>query len=161
MTTQEPFIPTPLPSTTTTSTTTTTVACAVTPISNPMTLSAYKGVAIGIPAFTFYPSTGSAAMRARVQAAGFRIKDLPAAGDGILYLNGVAVTDEQLISPANNGKLYYIPKTDADAQATFNYLTETNCGNSANAAVTINVTDKPVDEDCDCGTTSSTTTTTV
>jgi hypothetical protein len=158
MTTQEPFIPPAQPSTTTSSTTSSTTACSATVVANAMTsLEAYKGVGIGIPAFTFYLTAGN---KAKVRATGFQIKDLPAAGDGILYLNNVAVTDEQVISVEDNGKLIYIPKADADASATFNFLVQTNCGNSANAAVTIAVTDKPVDEDCDCGTTSSTTTTT-
>lgn len=158
MTTQEPFVPVPPPSTTTTTTTSTTTACSSTPVADAINLSAYKGVGIGIPAFTFRATVGNPG---RVRALQYRIKDLPAAGDGILYLNNVAVLDEAVISIADNGKLVYVPKPDADASATFNYLVETNCGTSANAAVTIAVTDKPVDDDCDCNTTTSTTTTTV
>lgn len=158
MTTQEPFVPAPQPSTTTSSTTSSTTACTATVVANPMTsLEAYKGVGIGIPAFTWYLTAGN---RAKTRATGYRIKDLPAAGDGILYLNNVAVTDEQLISPEDNGKLIYVPKADADASATFNFLVETNCGNSANAAVTIAVTAEPVDDDCNCNSTTSSTTTT-
>lgn len=158
MTTQEPFVPPAPASTTTSSTTSSTTACSATVVANPMTsLEAYKGEGIGIPAFTFYLTAGN---KAKVRATGFQIKDLPSAADGILYLNNVAVTDEQVISPEDNGKLIYVAKTDADSTGTFNFLVQTNCGNSANAAVTITVTERPVDEDCDCSSTTSSTTTT-
>ena len=156
------FIPYPCvapASTTTTSSTTTTTVCVSTIVSNAMSLSAFKGIATGIPAFSWYsPSTN----RNKIKVTGFRIKDLPAAGDGILYLNDIAVTDEQLISVQDNGKLVYAPKADADGSATINFITETSCGNSAQVAVTFTVTQKPDDDGCNCytSTTSSTSTTT-
>lgn len=145
-------------STTTTSSTSTTTACTATIVSNAMTgLVAYKGVARGVPGFSYYTTTP--ANKNKIRVSGYRIKDLPSAGDGILYLNNVAVTDEQLISATDNGKLVYVPATDADAAATFNFLTETSCGNSANAAVSFVVSERP-DDDCSCNTTTSSTTTT-
>lgn len=158
MTKQEIYQPPAGSSTTTSSTTSSTTVCNATVVANPMpSLEAFKGIGFGIPAFTWYLTSGN---RAKTRATGYRIKDLPASADGVLYLNNVAVTDEQLISPEDNGKLVYVPKADADSSATFNFLVETNCGVSANAAVTIAVTEKPDDGDCDC-TGSSTTTTTV
>lgn len=154
---QIPFIPPNGTTTTSTSSTTSTTACTSTITSNPITISAYKGIGKGIPAFT-YQST-----KAGVKASGFRIKSLPLVGDGILYLNNVAVTDEQLLNINDNGKLIYVPVANADAQATFTFLTETPCGNSVEETVTINVTDPPADDDCNCNstTTSSTSTTTL
>lgn len=152
----DPYVPPAVGSTTTTSSTTTTTACAATIVTNAMALSAYKGVAMGIPAFSFYVSSSN---RNKVRALGFRIKDLPASIDGILYLNNVVVTDEQLISVAENGKLVYVPKADADSSATINFIVETTCGNGSQTAVTFTVTDKPDDDDCNCSSSSTSTTT--
>lgn len=157
----EGYVPPNPPSTTTTSSTTTTTACVATVVGNAMTgLVAYKGIAVGVPGFSYFVSSSN---RNKVKPTGFRIKDLPSAGDGILYLNDVAVTDEQLISIQDNGKLVYVPAVDADSAATFNFLVETNCGNSANAAVSFVVSQKPDDDGCNCytSTTSSSSTTTL
>lgn len=156
---QQPFIPATTTTSSTSTTTTTTTQCVATITTNPLNLKAYKGIAIGIPGFTFYAIHGGSKIRAN----GFRIKDLPNPADGVLYLGKVPVVDEQLITPLQNGRLVYKPAANADASASFNFLVETACGNGASTAVNIAVSAAPVDDDdCNCSssTSSSSSTTT-
>lgn len=155
-----PYTPPLAPSTTSTSSTTTSTLCTSTIVTNVQTLSAYKGIGIGIPGFTYQVTSANSN---RVQATGYIIKSLPLVADGILYLNNVAVTLNQVVSPTDNGKLVYVPKTDADAQATFTFAVQTNCGTGSDTTITINVTTAPNPDNCNCSTstTSSTSTTTV
>ncbi|WP_349237392.1 choice-of-anchor K domain-containing protein [Aeromonas sp. SrichE-2G] len=56
----------------------------------------------------------------------FTIKSLPA--NGILYLNGVAVTVDQSIAVADAGKLTFTPNADWNGNTSFNYAAVDNDG---------------------------------
>jgi hypothetical protein len=56
----------------------------------------------------------------------FTIKSLPA--NGILYLNGVAVTVDQSIAVADAGKLTFTPNANWNGNTTFNYAAVDNDG---------------------------------
>ena len=155
-----PYIPPLAPSTTSTSSTTTSTLCTSTIVTNAQTISAYKGIGKGLSAFTYQVTSANSN---RVQVTGYIIKTLPNAANGVLYLNNVAVTANQVISPQDNGKLVYLPKTDATAQGTFTFAVQTNCGTGSDTTITVNVTAAPTPDNCNCGSTtsSSTSTTTV
>ncbi|WP_185367337.1 retention module-containing protein [Aeromonas caviae] len=69
----------------------------------------------------------------------FTIKSLPA--NGILYLNGVAVTVDQSIAVADAGKLTFTPNANWNGNTTFNYAAVDNDGavDASPATVTIKV----------------------
>ncbi|WP_323938363.1 type I secretion C-terminal target domain-containing protein [Aeromonas caviae] len=69
----------------------------------------------------------------------FTIKSLPA--NGILYLNGVAVTVDQSIAVADAGKLTFTPNANWNGNITFNYAAVDNDGavDASPATVTIKV----------------------
>ncbi|MFM4831007.1 type I secretion C-terminal target domain-containing protein [Aeromonas rivipollensis] len=69
----------------------------------------------------------------------FTIKSLPA--NGILYLNGVAVTVDQNIAVADAGKLTFTPNANWNGNTTFNYAAVDNDGavDASPATVTIKV----------------------
>ncbi|MFB2874969.1 type I secretion C-terminal target domain-containing protein [Aeromonas jandaei] len=69
----------------------------------------------------------------------FTIKSLPA--NGILYLNGVAVTVEQSITVADAGKLTFTPNANWNGNTSFNYAAVDNDGavDTSPATVTIKV----------------------
>ncbi|WP_275066044.1 type I secretion C-terminal target domain-containing protein [Aeromonas sobria] len=69
----------------------------------------------------------------------FTIKSLPA--NGILYLNGVAVTVDQIIAVADAGKLTFTPNANWNGNTSFNYAAVDNDGavDSSPATVTIKV----------------------
>nr|WP_307774080.1 type I secretion C-terminal target domain-containing protein [Aeromonas caviae] len=69
----------------------------------------------------------------------FTIKSLPA--NGILYLNGVAVTVDQSIAVADAGKLTFTPNADWNGNTSFNYAAVDNDGavDASPATVTIRV----------------------
>ncbi|TFF70103.1 type I secretion C-terminal target domain-containing protein, partial [Aeromonas taiwanensis] len=69
----------------------------------------------------------------------FTIKSLPA--NGILYLNGVAVTVDQSIAVADAGKLTFTPNADWNGNTSFNYAAVDNDGavDASPATVTIKV----------------------
>ncbi|WP_289781267.1 retention module-containing protein [Aeromonas dhakensis] len=69
----------------------------------------------------------------------FIIKNLPA--NGILYLNGVAVTVDQSIAVADAGKLTFTPNANWNGNTTFNYAAVDNDGavDMSPATVTIKV----------------------
>ncbi|WP_268841610.1 choice-of-anchor K domain-containing protein, partial [Aeromonas caviae] len=69
----------------------------------------------------------------------FTIKSLPA--NGILYLNGVAVTVDQSIAVADAGKLTFTPNANWNGNTSFNYAAVDNDGavDASPATVTIKV----------------------
>ncbi|MDU7582101.1 Ig-like domain-containing protein, partial [Aeromonas sp.] len=69
----------------------------------------------------------------------FTIKSLPA--NGILYLNGVAVTVDQSIAVEDAGKLTFTPNANWNGNTTFNYAAVDNDGavDASPATVTIKV----------------------
>ncbi|MFQ2013756.1 type I secretion C-terminal target domain-containing protein [Aeromonas veronii] len=69
----------------------------------------------------------------------FTIKSLPA--NGILYLNGVAVTVDQSIAVADAGNLTFTPNTNWNGNTSFNYAAVDNDGavDASPATVTIKV----------------------
>ncbi|MGN5107641.1 beta strand repeat-containing protein [Aeromonas hydrophila] len=69
----------------------------------------------------------------------FTIKSLPA--NGILYLNGVAVTEDQSIAVADAGKLTFTPNANWNGNTSFNYAAVDNDGamDASPATVTIKV----------------------
>nr|WP_279962455.1 retention module-containing protein [Aeromonas caviae] len=69
----------------------------------------------------------------------FTIKSLPA--NGILYLNGVAVSVDQSIAVADAGKLTFTPNANWNGNTTFNYAAVDNDGavDASPATVTIKV----------------------
>ncbi|WP_421178022.1 type I secretion C-terminal target domain-containing protein, partial [Aeromonas jandaei] len=69
----------------------------------------------------------------------FTIKSLPA--NGILYLNGVAVTVDQSIAVADAGKLTFTPHANWNGNTSFNYAAVDNDGavDASPATVTIKV----------------------
>ncbi|WP_349237008.1 type I secretion C-terminal target domain-containing protein [Aeromonas sp. PrichA-15] len=69
----------------------------------------------------------------------FTIKSLPA--NGILYLNGVAVTVDQSIAVVDAGKLTFTPNANWNGNTTFNYAAVDNDGavDASPATVTIKV----------------------
>ncbi|MFQ2149393.1 type I secretion C-terminal target domain-containing protein [Aeromonas jandaei] len=69
----------------------------------------------------------------------FTIKSLPA--NGILYLNGVAVTADQSIAVADAGKLTFTPNANWNGNTSFNYAAVDNDGavDASPATVTIKV----------------------
>ncbi|GEM_PF-3358529 len=110
----------------------------VPPVANPViapTMSASAGLT-SIPALSATDADGT--------IANYIISTIPPASQGILRLNGVAVTAGQTLTPVQVNQLSFTPAASYIGQTVFNYYAVDNNGNLSNTTTyTINATGVP------------------